>query len=298
MGNEAYPCPYCGRAADTSVPAEELVAAKVSVAEAEARAPSEISAEGNLADKAVPDDGEQAVSRGHRQLDQCTDQGTPEEGFQPEQPGNPLCTQQVFPQRLRSALKRPSVTGTSISQGTGQRATITFADRPDRTTMIQNWSHLADMLWYPGFVVVCDRCERSVEWGHEGNIAGAPGRSRFSQWQVLCSTCMADRLYAEIGAWLVVALAASASEDPNVGSGVAQGPVTTLLDTLLQTSPAASCGGTDLLVALLGPEAEPPEVRETVLRKARNHVSTVLGQRSSTKRTLPAAEEEEPFGSC
>jgi len=183
---------------------------------------------------------------------------------------------------LRSCLRAAGSAATARKdKETGKRSSISF-DREDKVRTIQNHCHLGAELWYPGFAVTCDRCDSHVEWGAEGNIAGAPGRSRFTQWQVLCNACLADRLYSEVGAWLVVALAATTSEDPGVGCGVAQSPVTTLLDTLLSLGPLAE-GSTDMLVALLGPEAESPEVKTAVLRKARANVASLLSGGSSSR---------------
>lgn len=137
-------------------------------------------------------------------------------------------------------------------------------------------------------VVSCDQCDREVEWGLEGNMAGAAGRSRFCQWRVICSTCTADRLYAEIGAWLVVALAAHSAEDPNMRSNIAQAPVTTLLDTLLGVGRTVITQ--DLLVTILGEEAQDPEVRRQVLRKARVHVPNILGDKPVVKEDPEEAE--------
>ena len=61
---------------------------------------------------------------------------------------------------------------------------VSFAGEP-AVTSIESFSHLSDALWYAGFAVECDRCDQPVRWGAEGSLTGAPGRSRFSQWQVL-----------------------------------------------------------------------------------------------------------------
>merc|ERR1712125_136376 len=97
---------------------------------------------------------------------------------------------------------------------------VTFADNAI-TTAIQNFrSH---NLWYPKLSVQCDKCEQPVAWGKEGKLVGAPGRSSFSHWQVLCNGCLSDRIYMEIGAWFVVALAAVAGSKAQ--SNAVHGPV-------------------------------------------------------------------------
>jgi len=163
---------------------------------------------------------------------------------------------------------------------------------------IQNFAHLSQDLWYAGYVVECDQCERLLNWGAEGSLtSAAPGRpvtgppvgSRFSQSRVLCNCCLADRLYGDIGVWLIVALAASSGGDAGQ-AGVAQGPVTTALDALLRLNTAA---GADQLVGLLGEEAKAPEVRAVVLQKARARVASMLGgAKSEPQSSKPKAESQ------
>lgn len=179
------------------------------------------------------------------------------------------------PPPLRSALRRRGDDGPP-------KARIRFA--PQAVTRgIENHSALGPELWYDGFVVECDRCDRAIEWGAEGsNVMGSPGRSRFAQWQVLCSGCSAERVYAEIGAWFVVALAADSSDGAGVGGRVAEEPIVALLGSLAHL--ARGKVREDLLTALLGPEAEDPEVRGAVLRKARAHAPKFLGHRRPQER--------------
>lgn len=170
---------------------------------------------------------------------------------------------------LQSALKRGGTKRKSLSR-------ISFVEH-HTVKRIENVSRFVDVLWYPGFVVECDRCGESVQWGAEGCLMGAPGRSRFAQGQVLCNCCLADKLYAEIGAWVVLHLA-SVTEGT---SGVAEVPVTSLLGSLVNLG---SGGRGDLLVGLLGPEADDADVRTAVLRKAQLHAKLVLRQPTKVKR--------------
>ena len=134
----------------------------------------------------------------------------------------------------------------------GQR--VAFAGDP-AITRIEKWSGPAEKLWYSDFAVECDICEQPVKWGHEGSLMGEPGRSRFSQWRVLCNTCLADQIYAEMGAWLTVSLAARSEGQSGTGVDMASGPVTCMLDRLVDLSPHT---GLDLLASLMGKEVEAP----------------------------------------
>jgi len=182
------------------------------------------------------------------------------------------------PQPLRSALRKRNKSGDAPPR-------ITFSNS-NTTTAIENITRFANDLWYPGFMVECDRCDQRVQWGIEGSIMGAPGRSRFAQDQVLCNCCLSDKLYAEIGAWVVVALAAGPAEG---SGGVANAPVTSLLTSLIHLGSRGGASKGDLLISLLGAEAEDREVRTAVLRKARSHVGGLLGGPSVKEE--PADEE-------
>lgn len=191
-----------------------------------------------------------------------------------------------------SLLARPQRSSLTRQRHCGRQAVaaagVSFADASTDST-IESFSSLADELWYPGFAVSCDRCERAVKWGAEGSIMGAPGRSRFSQWQVLCNGCLADRLYGEIGAWLVVALAAD--RGGGVNGCVAHGPVSALLEGLLKLCPGTG-NGSDQLSMLLGKEAEAPDVRAVVLQKARTHIGRLLGLAPSSVNISRAMKRE------
>mmetsp|Transcript_58013 Transcript_58013/g.166347 ORF Transcript_58013/g.166347 Transcript_58013/m.166347 type:complete len:759 (-) Transcript_58013:161-2437(-) len=182
------------------------------------------------------------------------------------------------PKPLRSALRKRNKSGDAPPR-------ITFSNS-NTTTAIENITRFANDLWYPGFMVECDRCDQRVQWGIEGSIMGAPGRSRFAQDQVLCNCCLSDKLYAEIGAWVVVALAAGPAEG---SGGVANAPVTSLLTSLIHLGSRGGASKGDLLISLLGAEAEDREVRTAVLRKARSHVGGLLGGPSVKEE--PADEE-------
>jgi len=203
------------------------------------------------------------------------------------------------PAPLRSALRKPGSAAGSSSGGVkrkapgGEPVKVSIEEMP-RLRRIENFKHLVDDLWYPGFMVECDRCEQPVQWGMEGSIMGAPGRSRFAQGQVLCNCCLSDKLYSEIGAWIVVALAAGSGADSGGSCSVAEAPVTSLLSTLVNLGPSGDAKA-DLLVAILGSDAEDPDVRSAVLRKARSNVGNLLSYRFLAGAALKqerAAEEE------
>jgi len=173
------------------------------------------------------------------------------------------CSSSLVP--LKSALRSRKATGPR------KACRISFKNEI-RTSKIESLAPLGEALWYPGFVVQCDRCEQRVQWGQEGSIMGAPDRSRFAQDQVLCNGCLSDKLYSEIGAWVVVQLAAGRG-----GPSVAQAPITSLLTSLINLGSRGCNPKSDLLVALLGCEAEDLEVRTAVLRKACQQVPQLLG---------------------
>lgn len=171
---------------------------------------------------------------------------------------------------LRSVLRHRPCGLAAASQkepATSRHASVCFAEGPS-VTNIKNYSHLSGQLWYAGFAVECDRCEAPVKWGLDGHLMGSPGRSRFSQRVVLCDSCLCERCYSDIGAWLVVALAASA----NGSHAAAAPPVMSLIDSLLEFR-----GVDRKLAAVLGPAVEVTEVRQTVLQKARSRVTAMLG---------------------
>jgi len=169
--------------------------------------------------------------------------------------------------------------------------TISFASS-SAVTSIRNFSCCED-LWYPNFAVDCNRCDAPVQWGAEGILMGAPGRSRFSQWQVLCSSCLSDKLYGDLGAWVVVACANLANNGADSDGTIAYAPMEKLMNHLLQLCPKS---GSDQLAALLGKEAEAPDVRAVILQKARTHLGELLrvgaGARSASSRECakPAGE--------
>jgi len=185
---------------------------------------------------------------------------------------------------LRSAL-RSRGSGPRKRKAPGEEPLrISFVETP-RLRHIENFKHLIDELWYPGFMVDCDRCEQPVQWGLEGSIMGAPGRSRFAQELVLCSACLSDKSYSEIGAWMVVALAAGSGKDSGGSCNVAQAPVTELLNKLIDLCGRGD-GKADLLAQILGSDAEDSDVRSAVLKKARSNVANLLSYRSFSDAAL------------
>jgi len=214
------------------------------------------------------EDNEEAEEEAEEVKEEQEEQEEKEEVAKPPEP----------PQPLRSALRKRNKSGDAPPR-------ITFSNS-NTTTAIENITRFANDLWYPGFMVECDRCDQRVQWGIEGSIMGAPGRSRFAQDQVLCNCCLSDKLYAEIGAWVVVALAAGPAEG---SGGVANAPVTSLLTSLIHLGSRGGASKGDLLISLLGAEAEDREVRTAVLRKARSHVGGLLGGPSVKEE--PADEE-------
>jgi len=159
-----------------------------------------------------------------------------------------------------------------------KRPSVVFADEIRTETAIQNFCEQAETLWYQSCPVECDRCDRVLQWGAEGTFVGSPGQSRFTQSKILCSACVSDKLYTEVGAWLVVALAARGEPGDRSSSercvGVANGPIAGLLGALENVGPHS---GKDQLVALLGEDAEDPDVRAAVLKKAKARVSQLFG---------------------
>jgi hypothetical protein len=66
---------------------------------------------------------------------------------------------------------------------------------------------LCPQLWHESFNVECNRCERTLQWRHGADfstLAGAPGRSRFAQWQIVCKDCVAKENFAKFGAMEVL----------------------------------------------------------------------------------------------
>lgn len=151
--------------------------------------------------------------------------------------------------------------------GDGSR-TVSFAEGCEfvHSVAVENHSGFGDDLWYPGFVVECDQCENPVEWGAEGSIHGAPGRSRFAQYQVLCNSCQANRLYAEFGVWIIVSLASGR------GCKEAMDSLQSVLASLKQME---RCSMVDQLIALLGESALAPGVRNVVLEKATGNLGVL-----------------------
>lgn len=200
---------------------------------------------------------------------------------------SPAAPQPIQP--LRSALRRTA--GLPIRETNAAPKSISFTGQ-NVTQTIENFAQMGDSLWYPNFAVDCDRCDASVRWGAEGSFVSTPGQSRFSQWQVLCSNCLADRFYSEMGVWLIIGLAASCNSDQEGTCSVAHDPIVSALDSLLRINPSA---GSDQLTALLGKEAETPEVRAVVLQKARSQVAAVLGHAgdASVGTPQPAAVKRE-----
>lgn len=175
---------------------------------------------------------------------------------------------------LRSALRPRGAGPRGRAAGDPRRdpraasGAVAFGSAEPAVVPIANVSADGDSLWYQGFAVECDRCDQPVRWGAEGSMLGAPGKSRFAQWQVLCNGCFSDRLFSEIGAWLVVGLMSAAEGDgnePPQGWGVAREPVGSVLETL---SRLELSGKPDQLSALLGQDAQMPGVRDEVFRRA------------------------------
>jgi len=188
------------------------------------------------------------------------------------------------PLELRSVLRNRGTT--TIGVGASRKACsrsapsgIRFAEELSSSVIIENFSGEADALWYEGHVVECDRCERPLVWGAEGALHGAPGRSRFSQCQVLCNDCKTDRLFTEVGAWLAIGLAADCASQPRSqgeashshhGGSVARGPIAALFDALREVGPGV---GANALDRLLGQHSADPNVRTDVVEKAHSRVA-------------------------
>lgn len=159
------------------------------------------------------------------------------------------------------------------------RKGVSFADEMSSSVAIENFTEQAEVLWYSGYAVECDRCDRPLAWGSEGTLSGAPGRSRFSQYQVLCNDCVADRLFTEVGAWLAIGLAANCdsgdSKRVDHPGSVARGPISALFDALAKVGPGA---GRSQLSRLLGQRIENTEVCTVVLQKARSQVCELFNR--------------------
>jgi len=151
---------------------------------------------------------------------------------------------------------------------------VSFKEAPVISQVV-NFSK--ENLWYPGYAVECDRCEQPVHWGEEGSYMGSPGQSRFAQGQVFCNACVAEKLYSELGVWLIVALAAGSNTG---GVSYARDNMCKLLEQLCGM---ASSARADQLVSLLGREVEDREVRTVVLQKAHR------GALNASFGTAPAA---------
>lgn len=189
---------------------------------------------------------------------------------------------------LRSVLKRRSAGGgASSSVHVKARPALTIVSGAQVTT-IKSYSHLAGELWHVGFNVECDRCGGQLKWGSEGGLRGVPGRSRFAQEEAMCGNCFAEQYYSEVGAWLIVGLAASASGT----MAAATAPITSLIDSLLKNR-----GADRQLAALLGPDVESPEIREVVLIKARSRVAAMLGSSAGGTAALEDVHASDDDGS-
>lgn len=188
---------------------------------------------------------------------------------------------------VRSALRRP---GRGPTSSHVSPKSIHFSAEQQEVA-IENFSEDADDLWYQGFAVECDRCDQPVSWGLEGSLLGAAGISRFAQWQVLCGSCLADKLYAEIGAWLVVGMVAGDTNEDHNSWHVALRPIVNILDML---APLNLNGKPDQLVALLGEQALNPEVRETVLKRARGNAQGLLKGKGEKPSKSDETHEDAP----
>lgn len=180
------------------------------------------------------------------------------------------------PPPLRSCLQPPSngrAEARRRQAGRGARS-ISFREGSAQRvqTTMESFAGLGQELWYPGNPVDCNRCGHSVQWGVEGSITGAPNRSRFSQWQVICNACLAERLFADVGVWLTIALAAGEQSDEGDCS-MAVGPLGDLYGQLMQLTMVRP----DHLSSMLGKEALVPDVRQMVLEKARARLPSMLG---------------------
>lgn len=191
---------------------------------------------------------------------------------------------------LRSALRRPREEDAE-AEPSKRRKSVSFNDEPN-SSPIENFSHLSQYLWHDGsFMVDCDICDARVQFGAEGNCGGALHRSRFAQWQVTCNSCLSERLYAEAGAWLVVALASRATaadgDEDHELKAIAEVPVAKLVDALSRLRPGRR---PDKLVDILGQEAADADARSELLSKAMTQVSSLLGASTATEGTaLPSS---------
>eukprot|EP00930_Biecheleria_cincta_P043309 TRINITY_DN29758_c0_g1_i1.p1 TRINITY_DN29758_c0_g1~~TRINITY_DN29758_c0_g1_i1.p1 ORF type:complete len:520 (-),score=85.27 TRINITY_DN29758_c0_g1_i1:245-1804(-) len=194
------------------------------------------------------------------------------------------------PPPKRSCLKKTS----SKRSRTGR--VLTFKENP-KEIAIQNFSHLTD-LWTDSSAVECGKCQLAFPFGPGIKMEGEPGRSHFAQNEVICPNCIASQTYEEIGAWLVVALASRCTAAAQGSSanleGIAEGPVTTLIESLAATR---NLSRADKLAELLGSEAGEPEARREILNKAQSMVEVVLGSGVSKEDDLDQDEAEEAEGS-
>lgn len=180
---------------------------------------------------------------------------------QPASPSRP-------PKPLRPALRQRRADGGKDDGGRSRSASVSFAAERDSSTDIIDFKQLGTQLWYEGLAVECDECDELVQWGAEGSLTGAVGRSRFSQPKVLCNRCLANRSYGQIGAWLLLGIAAGPDGAEILGS------VENLIDLQVQLGRGGRVS--DALVDLLGQEAEKPGARENVLLKARERIPNLL----------------------
>lgn len=198
-------------------------------------------------------------------------------------PPNPL------PPPKRSCLKKES----SKRRRTGR--VLKFKDNP-KEVEIENFSHLKG-LWADSCAVECGKCQLAFPFGPGIKMEGEPDRSHFAQNDVICPNCITSQTYEEIGAWLVVALASRCTAAAQGSSasleGIAQGPVTTLIDSL---AAIGNLSRPDKLADLLGGEAAEPEARREILSKAQSMVEGVLGS-AANEDDPDQAEAEETEGS-
>mmetsp|Transcript_29933 Transcript_29933/g.69626 ORF Transcript_29933/g.69626 Transcript_29933/m.69626 type:complete len:525 (-) Transcript_29933:209-1783(-) len=170
-------------------------------------------------------------------------------------------------------------------RGEGNHRTVSFA-QSSSTIDIKNYGD--DDLWYEGFAVECDLCETPLRWGLEGTMLGSEAGSRFSQKQVLCNACLAEKLYAEVGLWLTIALAGTRSADgqSSIAKLEATGPVMSHLETLCRLQPGSA--GADLLTSTVGSEILQLGPREAFFEKVKTRMSEVAVFLRSTTNIEPA----------
>lgn len=196
----------------------------------------------------------------------------------------------TLPVPQNSCLRRRATSSLEVPWGSATRSSskVCFDDAKTVQSEVADCRHHGQELWYEGFAVECDECDAPVEWGQEGSLAGAPGRSRFAQMQVLCNRCLSNNLYGQVGSWLLLGVAAGAQ-------GVeVLGPVETILDQLLLLGKPGPVN--DLLIGMLGVEAEYDGARENVLIKVRDRLPQLLSALAGLVQRQE--EESEPGPSC